>query len=263
MLKDVVLGQYIPTNSFIHQLDPRGKIIAIGIMMVGVFLLESVTSFALWFVWLAFLIIMTKIPPLFLIRGVKPIWFIILFTMIIHFFMTPGEVVFQLGPLTITEEGLNRGIIIGIRIFVLVLITSMLTLTTSPLELTEGIEALLKPFKRIGVPAHELAMMMTIALRFIPTLLEETERTMKAQMARGMDFGKGSIVQRLKNIIPLMVPLFVSAFRRADELALAMEARCYRGGEGRTRMKQLQFLPKDKLAIAAVVTVTAIAIIIR
>lgn len=263
MFSNIVLGQYIPADSLIHQLDPRTKIIAVGIMMTGVFFLHSPISFLLWLLWVGILVKLTMISPMYLIKGVKPIWFIIIFTVIIHFFMTPGEVIKSIGPFTITAEGLERGLVIGARIFFLIIITSLLTLTTSPLELTDGLETLLRPFKKIGVPAHELAMMMTIALRFIPTLMEETERIMKAQMARGMDFGSGSISKRIKNIIPLMVPLFVSAFRRADELALAMEARCYNGGEGRTRMKKLQFSRSDYLAFGIVIATTTAAILSR
>jgi energy-coupling factor transport system permease protein len=260
----LVIGQYIPANSIIHKLDPRAKIIAIGMMVVVVvFLLESFISFLWWFGWIGLLVSMTGISPVYLIRGIKPIWLVIIFTVIMHLFMNPGEVVTAIGPFTITDTGIQKGLIIGTRIFLLVVITSMLTLTTSPLELTDGLESLFKPFKSIGVPTHELAMMMTIALRFIPTLLEETERIMKAQMARGMDFQAGSLVKRMKNVVPLMVPLFVSAFRRADDLALAMEARCYRGGEGRTRMKQLKFTTRDYLALAAVLVVTAVVVYIN
>jgi len=263
VIRNLVIGQYIPANSIIHNLDPRAKIISIGIMMVGVFLLESLISFLWWFGWVGLLMSMTGISPVYLIRGIKPIWFIIIFTVIMHLFMNPGEVVAAVGPFTITDVGIQKGLIIGTRIFLLVIITSMLTLTTSPLELTDGLESLLKPFKKIGVPSHELAMMMTIALRFIPTLLEETERIMKAQMARGMDFRAGSLMKRVKNVVPLMVPLFVSAFRRADELALAMEARCYRGGEGRTRMKQLKFTIRDQFALVAVLAVVGVATMLR
>ncbi len=263
MFKDLVLGQYIPANSLIHRLDPRTKIIGVGVMMTGVFLINTLVSFAIWSLWLILLVYLTKISPKYLLRGMKPILFIIMFTAIIHLFLTPGEVISRIGPLTITQEGVIRGSIIAARIFFLIIITSLLTLTTSPLELTDGLENLLKPFKKLGVPAHELAMMMSIALRFVPTLMEEAERIMKAQMARGMDFRSGSIIKRLNNLVPLMVPLFVSAFRRADELALAMDSRCYRGGQGRTRMKQLRFMMGDRVAFIAVFIVTTGVLIIN
>lgn len=261
MFNRVIMGQYIPANSLIHQLDPRTKIIAVSIMMIAIFLISQPFSFFMWFIWLSILIGLTKISPAYLIRGAKPIFFIVIFTAIIHMILTPGEVVYKWGIVTITSEGIQRGLLIGTRIIFLVFITSLLTLTTSPLELTNGLETLFKPLKKVNIPVHELAMMMTIALRFIPTLMEETERILKAQMARGLDFRSGSLVKRLGHIVPIMVPLFISAFRRADELALAMECRCYRGGEGRTKYKNLKYTTKDQLAIILVLAITVGTII--
>ena len=196
-------------------------------------------------------------------RGLRPVVFIMVFTMALHLFLTPGPAIFKLGPVTATWSGLVQGLFIGVRLVILIMFTSLLTLTTSPIELTDGLEDILKPFTRMGVPAHELAMMMTIALRFIPTLLEEAERIMKAQMARGADFESGNMVKRAKSLVPLLVPLFVSAFRRADDLAMAMEARCYRGGEGRTRMRQFRLHARDFVAFAMIVLVTAGVIVVR
>ena len=192
---------------------------------------------------------LSQVPPRFVLRGLRPLVIIILFTLALNVFLTPGEVLWKWAFLTVTKEGLIKGAMMGARLILLIIGTSLLTLTTSPISLTDGIESLLGPGRRIGIPAHELAMMMTIALRFIPTLLEETEKIMKAQMARGADFESGNLLRRARSLIPLLVPLFVSAFRRADELATAMEARCYRGGEGRTKLRQLRYRSNDYLAL--------------
>lgn len=248
MLNDITLGQYYPGNSFIHKLDPRTKILTTFFFMVAVFLGESALSYGLLLLFVFIAAATAKLPWKMLIKSIKPLWIIILLTLLIHIFTGQGEPLWQWKMLTVTREGIVLGIKMSLRLILLLLISSLLTFTTSPIVLTDGIESLLTPFKKIGVPAHELAMMMTIALRFIPTLLEETDRIMKAQSARGADFSSGNIVQRAKNMLPILIPLFISSFRRADELALAMEARCYRGGEGRTRMHQLVYSARDGVA---------------
>ena len=248
MFKNLTIGQHYPVDSPIHNLDPRLKIIMTFIFIISLFLIESFTGFLFVVAFLTVTITISKVPVKFVIKGLRPILFIILITFIINLLMTPGRVIFTLGFIKITEEGLRQAGFMAIRLTLLIMGTSLLTLTTSPIILTDGIESLLKPFKRFGLPAHELAMMMTIALRFIPTLMEETEKIMKAQKSRGADFESGNIISRAKNLVPLLVPLFISAFRRADELAMAMEARCYRGGENRTRMRQMKILKGDYVA---------------
>lgn len=247
MLTDITLGQYYPGNSCIHRLDPRTKILAVLFYMVMVFLANSPLSYGILIGFIVLEAALAKLPAGLLLRSIKPLWIIILLTMVIHFVTDPGEVLWQWKFLTITKEGIVLGVKMSLRLVLLLLVSSLMTFTTSPIVLTDGIESLLRPFKKIGVPAHELAMMMTIALRFIPTLLEETDRIMKAQMSRGADFSSGNIMKRAKNMLPILIPLFISSFRRADELALAMEARCYRGGEGRTRMHELVYGKGDAL----------------
>lgn len=253
MLTEITLGQYFPGNSFVHKLDPRTKIIATFIYITAIFFAASYEAYAALIAFGALVVAIARIPVIAVLRSLKPVWIIVLFTMLIHAFTYPGEVtVFQWKMFHMTREGLEFGLKMAMRIMLLISFSSVLTFTTSPIVLTDGIERLLNPFKRVGVPAHELAMMMTIALRFIPTLLEETDRIMKAQTARGADFESGNIFERVKNMLPLLVPLFISAFRRADDLAIAMEARCYRGGDGRTRMHQLKYVGRDYVAFAAV-----------
>jgi energy-coupling factor transport system permease protein len=239
MLNDLTIGQYLPLDSPVHRLDPRTKLLAVAALVTMLFLVQGFAGYGLVVAFLGVAVALSRIPLRYLIRGLRPLWPIILITLALHLFMTEGRVLAYLGPLRMTYEGLTRGLLMTVRLLLLIALTSLLTLSTSPIALTDGIESLLKPFRRFGVPAHELAMMMTIALRFIPTLLEEAEKIMKAQMARGADFESGHLMQRAKNLIPLLVPLFVGAFRRADELATAMEARCYRGGEGRTKFRPL------------------------
>ncbi len=250
MLKDITIGQYFPGTSLIHKLDPRIKIIIIALFIASLFFVTSFIPYIFIVAFIGFVIYVARLPLKFIIKGLKPLVFIILITFIINLFLTKGEVLVELGPLTITKEGLRQSVFMALRLIFLITGTSLLTLTTSPIALTDGIERLLSPFKRVGLPAHELAMMMTIALRFIPTLLEETDKIMKAQMARGADFESGNILSRAKNLVPLLVPLFINAFRRADELATAMEARCYRGGEGRTRLNELKLKKIDYLSLA-------------
>lgn len=257
----VTIGQYIPADSPVHRLDPRTKIAAVTLLMVAIFIVRDFAGYALLTAFLLGIVALSRIPIGYVLRGLRPIVFLLAVTLILNVFFSGiegGQVLVRLGPLAVTREALVRALFIGYRLIALVVATSLLTFTTSPVELTDGIERLLRPFRRIGVPAHELAMMMTIALRFIPTLLEETEKIIKAQMARGAEFERGNIFRRARALVPVLVPLFVSAFRRADELALAMEARCYRGGEKRTRMKQLQFAPRDAVAIAVTVAASAV-----
>jgi len=263
MLTDIMLGQYFPGTSVIHQLDPRTKIISTILFISSIFLADNYQAYSIVAIFVGIIIKLAGIPLIMILRSLKPLWFIIILTLLIHVFTTPGIVIYVLGPLTVTQEGLRMGMLMSLRLVFLIIISSLLTFTTSPVALTDGIERLLKPFKKIGLPAHELAMMMTIALRFIPTLLEETDRIMKAQMARGADFTSGNLVRRARNMIPLLVPLFISAFRRADDLATAMEARCYRGGDHRTRMKQLRITGYDWATYGILLLLIGILIIIR
>lgn len=252
MIKDITLGQYIPGESFIHKLDPRIKIIISIIFIASLFIINNFEGYIFAALFIAASIIISKVPFRFIYKGLKPIFVLLLFTAAINIFMTRGEgaPLIQWSFIRIYREGLVLAAFMIIRLTFLIMGTSLLTLTTSPIELTDGIEKLLNPLRKIGIPAHELAMMMTIALRFIPTLMDETDKIMKAQMARGADFESGNLFNRAKNLIPLLVPLFISSFRRADELAMAMEARCYRGGEGRTRMKILKLEGRDFTAMA-------------
>lgn len=248
MFKNLTIGQHYPVESPVHDLDPRVKIIITLAFLVSLFLIDSFSTYIIVAVFLTAVITISKVPVKFVIKGLRPILMIIIITFVINLLMTPGRIIFQAGFIKVTEEGLKQAGFMAIRLTLLIMGTSLLTLTTSPIILTDGIESLLKPYKRFGLPAHELAMMMTIALRFIPTLMEETEKIMKAQKSRGADFESGNIMSRAKNLVPLLVPLFISAFRRADELAMAMEARCYRGGENRTRMRQLKISKGDYAA---------------
>lgn len=263
MLSNITIGQYFPGQSFIHKMDPRVKILATMIFIVAIFLAETVASYAVVAGFTIVTLAVSRLPWRLVWTSIKPLWIIIVFTMGIHVFTTPGTMLWQYGWLHISEEGVRMGSMMAARLVFLIVFSSLLTYTTSPIRLTDGIEHLLTPFKRFGVPAHELAMMMTIALRFIPTLLEETDRIMKAQESRGADFTTGSIVKRAKHMIPLLVPLFISAFRRADELAVAMEARCYRGGENRTRMKELVITGYDYIGMACIIGVTLLLIAMR
>lgn len=248
MLKDITIGQYIPGESVIHKLDPRTKIITLLFYMVGLFMLNNASGYAFIIFFTAAVIVLSRIPVIIILKGLRPLWIILALTLSLHVFLTQGDIIWQWNFLKITSQGLQQGTFMVLRLVCLVTVTSLLTLTTTPILLTDGLERVLKA---VFIPvAHELAMMMTIALRFIPTLIEETEKIMKAQMARGADFDSGGILARAKSLIPLLVPLFLSSFRRADELAMAMEARCYRGGENRTRMKQLRMAGRDYRAFA-------------
>lgn len=265
MLRDITIGQYYSAESVIHKMDPRFKILASIGYLVSLFLIDHMIAYSVVIGFMALCIYLSKVPLKFILRGLKPIIFLIVFAFLINMFLTPGDggdPLVHIGFIKIYAKGLERAFFMAFRLILLIMGTSLLTLTTSPIELTDGIEYLLNPFKRIGLPAHELAMMMTIALRFIPTLLEETDKIMKAQMARGADFESGNLVNRAKSLIPLLVPLFISAFRRADDLAMAMEARCYRGGEGRTRMKVLRYTRKDAVGTLVIVLYIAVCVVI-
>ena len=263
MLKDITLGQYFPGKSVIHRLDPRTKLVMLVVYIVALFLAESWVSYGLMFLFLVTVIWMSTIPLKSILRGMKPLVMILIFTGVLNLFFTQeGEVIFQFWILTMTTGGLARAVMMMSRILMLITGTFLLTYTTSPIALTDGLESLMKPLKKVGVPVHELSMMMCIALRFIPTLIEETDKIMCAQKARGADFETGSLMDRAKALIPILVPLFISAFRRADELATAMECRCYQGGEGRTKMKLLRYHREDFLAygVGAVLLIAVIVL---
>lgn len=248
MIRDITLGQYYPEQSVIHRLDARTKILGTLLYIIEIFLVNSFAGFGLVILALGVLIGISRVPVRFIFKGLKAVVFIILLTFVLNLFMFDGTVLWHWKFLTITYEGLYRSCFMALRLILLIIGTSMLTLTTKPMELTDGLEKLLKPFNRLGLPSHEIALMMSIALRFIPTLLEETDKIMKAQQARGADFESGSLIQRVKNMIPILIPLFVGSFRIAQDLALAMEARCYHGGVGRTRMKEIVFRRRDGVA---------------
>ncbi|MDY3929041.1 MAG: energy-coupling factor transporter transmembrane component T [Clostridia bacterium] len=256
MFKDITIGQYIAGDSFLHKMDARVKILLTVAVIILLFMISNPIAYIIFIAFSVFLVILSKIPPMYVLKGLRPMLFIIVFTVFINLFLTPGEPLWQhkilFGwTLKITYEGVRMSVLMFLRLTLLVGVTSLLTLTTSPLMLTDGIEKILKPFEVIKVPSHEIAMMMSIAIRFIPTLAEETDKIIKAQTARGADFDSGNIIAKAKAMIPLLVPLFVSAFRRADELATAMDARCYNGGKNRTRMKQMKMGSRDYTAIGA------------
>lgn len=263
MLKDITVGQFYPANSPVHRLDAGIKLIATFVFMISIFLVNRFYVYGIVVAVLAAIIAASKIPGKYIIKGIKPLRWIILFTMIINMFFIPGEVLWALGPAKITVEGIRQAFFMSIRLILLIVGTSVLTLTTSPIALTDGIERVLSPLKKVGFPVHELAMMMTIALRFIPTLLDETDKIMKAQMSRGADFESKNIMNRAKNLVPLLVPLFISAFRRADELSMAMDARCYRGGDNRTKMKEAVIGKPEYTAVFITVVYMAAIIALR
>lgn len=261
MLKDITIGQYVKGDSILHRLDPRTKIFGMLAIMVALFFVNNWIGLVYAAVVVFAVLFASQVPLKFYIRGVKPLRWILLFTAAIQIFLTPGEIIWQWGILHITAEGVRLAIFMCVRLVLLVMTTSVLTLTTTPIVLTDAVENLLSPFKRIGVPAHELAMMMTIALRFIPLLADETEKIMAAQKARGAAFDEGGLMDRARALLPILVPLFLSAINRASELAMAMEARCYHGGEGRTRLHELHYENRDRVAgiLVALILVVAIA----
>ncbi len=262
MLRDITIGQFFPGNSAVHRVDPRVKIVLVIAMIVTLFLAGGPISYGLMIAYLAGIIKISGIRFHMVVRGLRPILIIVIFTAVLNLFYTPGDILWSWGFLHITRQGIFAAIEMVLRIMLLIIGASMLTYTTSPIDLTDGLERLLGPLKKIRVPVHELSMMMSIALRFIPTLIEETEKIIAAQKARGADFESGNILQRAKAMVPILVPLFISAIRRADELATAMECRLYRGDEGRTRMKQLKTTRVDLLAVLVSGAVFAAVIVL-
>ena len=261
MLRDITIGQYYPADSVLHRMDPRVKFIGTLAYIISLFLFHS-WGYVLGTVFLISMIVLSKVPFKFMVRGLKSIVVLLMITLVFNILFTPGEAVVTIWKIHITKEGLILAARMGIRLIFLIIGASIMTLTTTPNQLTDGLESLLGPLKKIHVPVHEVAMMMSIALRFIPILLEETDKIMKAQMARGADFDSGNLIQKAKSLVPLLVPLFISAFRRANDLAMAMEARCYRGGAGRTKMKPLIYKRRDHIAFAVLLLYLVIAVVV-
>lgn len=261
MLRDITLGQYYQTDSVIHRLDPRVKLVTTLCFIVSLFIVDNWIGYVIAGMFLLAVIRLSKVPFKFMIRGMKAIVFLLLIAVVFNLFLTPGEPLVTLWKLTITKEGVRLTSFMAVRLVFLIMGSSVMTLTTTPNNLTDAIEKLLGPLKVIRVPVHEIAMMMSIALRFIPILLEETDKIMKAQIARGADFESGNLIKKAKSLVPLLVPLFISAFRRANDLAMAMEARCYRGGEHRTKMKPLAYRKRDGIAYGIVVCYLAFCIV--
>lgn len=263
MLRDITLGQYYPADSVIHKLDPRTKLFATLLFIISVFSFDGIVGFIVMTAFLFGVIALSKVPLSFMLRGLKAIMILLVIAGLFNLFLTPGQVLWSIWKIHITREGLHNAVLMTIRMIYLIMGSSVMTLTTTPNQLTDGLEKALKPLQKINVPVHEIAMMMSIALRFIPILIEETDKIMKAQMARGADFETGGLVKKAKNMVPLLVPLFVSAFRRANDLALAMEARCYVGGEGRTKMIPLVYHKVDRLAYVVVVAYFVLLMVIK
>ena len=262
-LKDITLGQYFPGNSLLHRFDPRSKIIFTVFYIAAIFLCRWVVSYGLTLVVLLVFIAISKVKPKVFLKGMKPVVFIVIFTAILNLFYTTGNVLWSYGFLKITEEGLWKAGFMVLRILMLICCTLLLTYTTSPILLTDGLERLLHPLKRFGFPVHELSMMMSIALRFIPTLIQETDKIISAQKARGADFDSGNLIQKARALVPILIPLFISSFRRAEELAIAMECRCYHGDEGRTSLRQLKMAPRDWGLVAFSIALVAAVIVLR
>lgn len=262
MIKDITLGQYYNADSVLHKLDPRTKLVGTFAFIIALFCAKNVWGYVIAAVFLASAIIISKVPFKFMVKGMKAIMILMLMTVLFNMFLTPGEVLWTWWKLSITREGLILAGKMAVRLTFLILGSSIMTLTTTPNNLTDGLEKIMRPLKVIKVPVHEIAMMMSIALRFIPILMEETDKIMKAQMARGADFESGNILKKAKALIPILVPLFISAFRRANDLAMAMEARCYQGGEGRTKMKPLKYQTRDYVAYSYIVLFVVLVIII-
>ena len=262
MFRDITLGQYYQTESVIHRLDPRVKLVATIAYILSLFLVQSVWGYLVAALFLGVMIRLSNVPFKFMVRGMKSIVFLLLLTVILNLFLTPGETLISIWKLSITKEGLKVAVMMAVRLSFLIIGSSVMTLTTTPNNLTDGMERLMKPLGKIKVPVHEIAMMMSIALRFIPILMEETDKIMKAQIARGADFESGNLLKKAKAMVPLLVPLFISAFRRANDLAMAMEARCYRGGDNRTRMKPLVYQKRDRLAYGVILVYLAGCIMI-
>lgn len=263
MIRDITIGQFYPSNSILHRLDPRVKIMCTLFYLISLFLFKSVLGYVIATIFLFDTIKLSKVPAKFIVKGLKPVIMLLMITVIFNLFLTTGgATLVQVWIFTITEEGLRTAVYMAFRLTYLIAGSNLMTLTTTPNELTDGIERLLHPLNAVKVPVHEIAMMMSIALRFIPILLEETDKIMKAQIARGADLENGNIIQKAKNMIPILVPLFVSAFRRANDLAMAMEARCYRGGDGRTKMKPLEYKSRDYMAYAVTLLYVVLVVVI-
>ena len=261
LLRDITLGQYYQTDSVLHRLDPRIKLVGTFVYIISLFLLDNVWGYLVAAIFLGVMIKLSNVPFKFMVKGMRAILFLLLLTVVFNLFLTPGEALITIWKLTITKEGLRLAIMMAVRLSFLIIGSSVMTLTTTPNNLTDGMERLMKPLRKVNVPVHEIAMMMSIALRFIPILMEETDKIMKAQIARGADFESGNVIKKAKAMVPLLVPLFISAFRRANDLAMAMEARCYRGGDGRTKMKPLLYKKADRvgygvLALYLIVCIT-------
>ena len=264
MLKDITLGQYFPGNTVVHKLDPRTKLILMIVFITALFMARGFFAYGFMLVVLIATLTISKIKPKAVFRGLRPVFIIILLTVFLNIFFIKGEtVLFEYGVIVITQEGVTTAVFMAVRLMMLIVSTFMLTYTTSPITLTDGLERMLGPLKKIRLPIHEFSMMMSIALRFIPTLIEETDKIMSAQKSRGADFETGGLVKRAKAVLPLIIPLFISAFRRADELATAMESRCYHGGEGRTKMKVLVLAGRDFAALLCGVGIVAAVVMLR
>lgn len=263
MISDITIGQYFPGNSIVHKLDPRMKIILIFLLIVSIFICKNIAGLGAIILFSVILVLISKIPFKTVLKSIKPLVVIILLTAVLNIFYGKGDALVQLGKLKITADGIETAVFMAVRIITLVVISSLLTYTTSPTELTDALERLLKPLKLIKIDVHSIAMTMTIALRFIPTLIEEIEKIMSAQKSRGADLESGSLIHRAKALIPVLIPLFVSAFRRAGELAYAMECRCYHGGEGRTKMKVMKLTARDFLSLAAVIVFMVIIVLMN
>ncbi len=263
MIRDITIGQYYPANSKLHRLDPRVKIVCTLLFLISLFCFQNIWGYVIATIFLASIIRISKVPFKFIVKGLRPVIMLLMITVLFNLFLTKtGTVIFEAWILRITDDGLRIAGFMTVRLIYLILGSSLMTFTTTPNALTDGIEKLLWPLRKIKLPVHEIAMMMSIALRFIPILLEETDKIMKAQIARGADLESGNIIQKAKAMIPILVPLFVSAFRRATDLAMAMEARCYRGGEGRTKMKPLVYQKKDYIAYAIMIVYFVVAVLV-
>lgn len=261
---NIIIGRYIPGKSLIHQMDPRAKLLLIFFYVFIVFLANTFLTYALLGIYTFTVVLLTKVHIRYIISGLKPILWVIIFTFFLHIFLTKeGSLLFEAGFLEVYEGGLKQGVFISLRLLYLIIMTTILTLTSTPIEITDGMESLLSPFKKLGLPTHELALMMSISLRFIPTLMQETEKIMKAQAARGVEFTSGPIKDRMKAVVPLLIPLFISAFKRAEELAIAMEARGYRGGEGRTKLRKLEWRLLDTLMLLLLLLAAVILFLLR
>lgn len=263
MIRDITIGQYYPANSKLHRLDPRVKIVCTFLFLISLFCFQNIWGYVIATIFLASIIRISKVPFKLIVKGLRPVIMLLMITVLFNLFLTKtGTVIFEAWVFKITDEGLRTAGFMTVRLIYLILGSSLMTFTTTPNALTDGIEKLLWPLRKIKLPVHEIAMMMSIALRFIPILLEETDKIMKAQIARGADLESGNIIQKAKAMIPILVPLFVSAFRRATDLAMAMEARCYRGGDGRTKMKPLVYQKKDYIAYAIMIVYLVVAVLV-